>query len=193
MRCRLGSLPPRQRERSSARAWRFRRPSSQYSATKLINLGTNRWSVKPEVGVAVPLGRWDLDGYLGFMFYTDNTDFYPGGVARSQDPLLSIQGHVSYTIRPRLWIAARRHVVPRRQRAERRRQPVACVEQHARRRHHLAARTEAVFPQGRVRIGNRRADGNQFPDVLGRVAGAVAESALVRTLRSATAFSTPIQ
>jgi len=80
-------------------------PTSQYSATKLINLGTNRWSVKPEVGVAVPLGRWDLDGYLGVMFYTDNTDFYPGAVGRSQDPLLSIQGHVSYTIRSRLWIA----------------------------------------------------------------------------------------
>src|SRR4051812_35012098 len=81
-------------------------PASQYSATKLINLGTNRWSVKPEVGVAVPRGRWDLDGYLGLLLYTDNTDFYPGGVGRSQNPLLSIQGHVSYSIRPRLWIAA---------------------------------------------------------------------------------------
>ena len=83
----------------------FSAPTSQYSSTKLINLGTNRWSVKPEVGVAVPLGRWDLDGYLGVLFFTDNTDFYPGGVGRSQDPLLSIQGHVSYTIRSRLWIA----------------------------------------------------------------------------------------
>jgi len=81
-------------------------PASQYSATKLINLGTNRWSVKPEVGVAVPMGRWDLDGYFGVLFYTENADFYPGGITRTQDPLLSIQGHVSYTIRPRLWIAA---------------------------------------------------------------------------------------
>ena len=81
-------------------------PASQYSGTKLINLGTNRWSIKPEVGVAVPRGRWDFDGYLGLLLYTDNTNFYPGGVERSQDPLLSIQGHVSYTVRPRLWIAA---------------------------------------------------------------------------------------
>jgi hypothetical protein len=80
-------------------------PTSQYSSTKLINLGTNRWSVKPEVGVAVPSGHWDFDAYLGLVFYTDNTDFYPGVVDRSQDPLWSVQGHVSYTIRPRLWIA----------------------------------------------------------------------------------------
>ena len=81
-------------------------PASQYSASRLINLGTHRWSIKPEVGVSVPKGRWDLDGYLGFTFYSANDDFYPGGKYRTQDPVLAIQGHVSYTIRPRLWVAA---------------------------------------------------------------------------------------
>jgi hypothetical protein len=80
-------------------------PSSQYSHTKLINLGTNRWSVKPEVGVAVPQGRWDFDGYAGLWIYSANPDFYPGGKRRSQDPVVTLQGHVSYTVRPRLWIA----------------------------------------------------------------------------------------
>jgi hypothetical protein len=81
-------------------------PASQYSPSRLINLGTHRWSVKPEVGVSVPKGHWDLDGYLGFTFYSGNDDFYPGGKHRTQDPVLAIQGHVSYTIRPRLWVAA---------------------------------------------------------------------------------------
>jgi len=81
-------------------------PASQYYDTKLINLGTNRWSFKPEVGVAVPKGRWDLDGYLGAWFYTSNSDFYPGGSLRTQDPLIALQGHASYTIKPRLWAAA---------------------------------------------------------------------------------------
>jgi hypothetical protein len=80
-------------------------PASQYSGGKLINLGTNRWSFKPEIGVAVPKGRWDLDAYLGVITYATNDNFYPGGVERTQDPVITVQGHVSYTIRPRAWIA----------------------------------------------------------------------------------------
>ena len=81
-------------------------PASQYYETKLINLGTNRWSFKPEVGVSVPKGRWDLDAYVGAWFYTSNSNFYPGGAVRTQDPVLTVQGHASYTVRPRLWVAA---------------------------------------------------------------------------------------
>jgi hypothetical protein len=80
-------------------------PASQYSGTKLINLGTNRWAIKPEFGVSVPRGRWDLDGYVGSWIYFDNRDAFPGGVVRSQDPILTIQGHASYTIRRGFWFA----------------------------------------------------------------------------------------
>jgi hypothetical protein len=80
-------------------------PTGQYDGTKLINLGTNRWGLKPEVGVSVPKGRWDVDAYLGVWLFTDNDDFYPGGRMRSQDRVVAFQGHVSYTFRPRLWAA----------------------------------------------------------------------------------------
>ena len=80
-------------------------PSGQYDGAKLINLGTNRWSFKPEVGVAVPLGRWDLDAYLGVWLYSDNADSFPGGLTRSQERVVALQGHASYTFRPRLWLA----------------------------------------------------------------------------------------
>jgi hypothetical protein len=80
-------------------------PTGQYDGTKLINLGTNRWGLKPEVGVSVPKGRWDVDAYLGVWLFTDNDDFYPGGRVRSQDRVVAFQGHVSYTFRPRLWAA----------------------------------------------------------------------------------------
>jgi hypothetical protein len=81
-------------------------PAGQYYETKLINVGTNRWSFKPEVGVSVPWGRWDLDGYAGGWFYTANSNFYPSGSLRTQQPVLAVQGHASYTFRPRLWVAA---------------------------------------------------------------------------------------
>ena len=80
-------------------------PTGQYDGKKLINLGTNRWGFKPEVGVAVPKGRWDFDAYLGVWLFTDNDDFYPGGRRRSQDQVVALQGHASYTFRPRLWAA----------------------------------------------------------------------------------------
>jgi hypothetical protein len=80
-------------------------PSGQYDDAKLINLGTNRWAIKPEVGVAVPRGHWDVDAYLGVWLLTDNADYFPGGQRRSQDPVVALQGHVSYTFKPRLWAA----------------------------------------------------------------------------------------
>jgi hypothetical protein len=80
-------------------------PTGQYDGAKLINLGTNRWAFKPEGGVAVPKGPWDFDAYLGVWLFTSNADFYPGGRMRSQDRVVSLQGHASYTFRPRLWAA----------------------------------------------------------------------------------------
>jgi hypothetical protein len=80
-------------------------PSGQYSGSKLINLGTNRWSYKPEIGVAVPAGKWEFDVYGAATIYSANDDFYPGGKHRKQDALYSLQGHASYTFRPRLWVA----------------------------------------------------------------------------------------
>ena len=80
-------------------------PASQYDKTKLINLGTNRWSFKPELGISYPYKKWDFDAYAGVTFFTENSSFYPGESTRSQDPLSSLQAHVSYTFRSRLWMA----------------------------------------------------------------------------------------
>jgi outer membrane putative beta-barrel porin/alpha-amylase len=80
-------------------------PTGQYDTSRLINLGTNRWAFKPEVGVSVPVGRWFLDAYAGAWFYTANDEFYPGESTRRQDPLIALQGHASYTFRSRAWMA----------------------------------------------------------------------------------------
>ena len=80
-------------------------PTGQYDGSRLINLGNHRWAFKPEVGVAVPRGRWDVDAYLGVWLFTPNEDFYPGELTRTQDPVVAMQGHVSYTFKPRLWLA----------------------------------------------------------------------------------------
>ena len=79
-------------------------PTGQYDPAKLINIGSNRWSFKPEVGVAHPIGRWYLELYGGVWMFTDNNNFF-GGSLREQKPIGTIQTHVSYTVRPRLWVA----------------------------------------------------------------------------------------
>ena len=83
----------------------FTAPAGQYSGQKLINLGTNRWSFKPELGVSYPWRKFDLDLYGGAWFFTDNGNFYPGLMNRSQAPLTAVQAHVSYTVRRGLWVA----------------------------------------------------------------------------------------
>ena len=80
-------------------------PSGQYDNTKLINIGTNRWSFKPEVGLSYQVKKLDLDVYAGAWFFTDNTSFYMGHSDRSQAPVTALQGHVSYTVRRGMWVA----------------------------------------------------------------------------------------
>lgn len=79
-------------------------PTGEYYSDKLVNLGAKRWAFKPEIGISHPVGRWLLDAYAGVWLFTANDDFY-GGVKRSQDPLYTVQAHVSYTVKPGLWIA----------------------------------------------------------------------------------------
>jgi len=79
-------------------------PTGEYHPDKLVNVGTNRWAIKPELGLSHPSGPWTFEATVGAWFFEDNDDFF-GGHLREQDPLASIQGHVSYTFRPKLWLA----------------------------------------------------------------------------------------
>lgn len=82
-------------------------PSGQYDPSKLINIGTNRWAFKPELGVSYPVKkRLDLDLYFGAWLFTHNTDYFPGNKVRQEAAIVAVQGHTSYTFRSRLWIAA---------------------------------------------------------------------------------------
>jgi hypothetical protein len=80
-------------------------PTGQYDPRRLVNLGSNRLALKPELGLSHPAGRWTLEVVGGVWFFTDNNDFFSGGVRREQNPLASFQGHVIYTLRPRMWVA----------------------------------------------------------------------------------------
>jgi hypothetical protein len=80
-------------------------PSGQCDPSKLINIGSNRWAFKPELGVSKTGGSWYLELYGGVWFFGANADYF-GGSVREQDPLGTFQAHVSHTFKPRLWLAA---------------------------------------------------------------------------------------
>ncbi len=81
-------------------------PTGEYFPEKLINLGTNRWAFKPELALSHPMGkRWLIDVYTGVWMFTNNNQFFNGKSIRTQQPLGSFQGHLSYTIRPKMWLA----------------------------------------------------------------------------------------
>jgi len=80
-------------------------PTGQYFDDKLVNIGTNRWAFKPEIGVSHPSGPWTFELYGGGWFFTDNSS-YLLDKTRAQHSILSLQSHVGYTIQPRLWITA---------------------------------------------------------------------------------------
>ena len=79
-------------------------PLGQYDPDKLVNIGTNRWSVKPELGISKALGPLTLELSTGVSIYTDNHDFF-GGKTRAQAPIYSVQGHLSYTLGAGIWVA----------------------------------------------------------------------------------------
>ncbi len=79
-------------------------PLGQYDSTKLLNVGTNRWSIKPELGVSKAWGPVTLELIRTVTFFTNNNDFL-GGQTFAQDPIYSVQGHLIYEFFPALWAA----------------------------------------------------------------------------------------
>jgi hypothetical protein len=79
-------------------------PLGQYDEEKLVNIGTNRWSFKPELGVSKAFGPLTLEVAPSVTLYTDNDDFF-GGRTRKQDPRGAVQGHVIYHFGQPLWAA----------------------------------------------------------------------------------------
>ena len=80
-------------------------PLGQYDPTKLINIGTNRWSIKPELGVSRTYGQWVVEAMAGVWFFTNNTNFL-GGRIREQDPIVATQVHLTFKFKRSMWLAA---------------------------------------------------------------------------------------
>ena len=78
-------------------------PVGDYDPTKLVNIGSNRWVINPEVAVSQNLGgKWTLEVVGSVWIYTDNDDFL-NGMTLEQDVFVAFKTHIIRTIRPGLW------------------------------------------------------------------------------------------
>jgi hypothetical protein len=79
-------------------------PLGQYDPTRLVNLGSNRWAFRPEVGASKAFDRLTVELALAATLYTTNSDFY-GGKTRAQDPVYNTQLHLIYQFSGGTWLA----------------------------------------------------------------------------------------
>jgi hypothetical protein len=79
-------------------------PVGQYFPSKLINLGSNRWGFKPEIGASHREGRLFYEAYAGIWLYTNNGEYFQK-TSLSQKALYSFQGHVDYTFQHGKYVA----------------------------------------------------------------------------------------
>jgi hypothetical protein len=77
-------------------------PTGEYMEERLINLGNNRFTFRPQLGVVHMRGKWTMEASTAAWIYTENNDFYQD-TQLEKDPLYTVQGHLIYTWEPGLW------------------------------------------------------------------------------------------
>ena len=79
-------------------------PWGQYDDSKLLNLGSNRWSFRPELGISKAWGNWTLEIAPSVTFFTENPDFFSGN-RFAQAPLYMVRGSVIRNFDSGAWIS----------------------------------------------------------------------------------------
>ena len=79
-------------------------PWGQYDPSKAVNLGTNRWSIKPDVGFLKAFGPLTVDLTSAVTLFGRNENYF-GGQTLEQAPLYSVQTNLSYDFDRGIWAA----------------------------------------------------------------------------------------
>jgi len=82
----------------------FSLPLGQYFPDRLINLGSNRFTIRPQVGVSHSYEKWFFEANASVWFFTMNRNFY-GGKELKQNPIYTFKIHVIRTLPKGVWLA----------------------------------------------------------------------------------------
>jgi len=79
-------------------------PWGQYDPARLVNLGTNVWTVRPDIGISKAAGPFAFELGAAASFFTINHEFF-GGKTRQQDPVYSTRANLIYSFRNGVWMS----------------------------------------------------------------------------------------
>ena len=79
-------------------------PLGKYCDDCLINIGNNRWSVRPQIGVVHTRGPWSFELTGSMFLFTDNNNFLRDVVLK-QETLYTAQTHAIYSFKSGLWFS----------------------------------------------------------------------------------------
>ena len=79
-------------------------PLGQYDDSKLLNLGGNRWSFRPELGISKAWGKWTFEIAPSVTFFTDNPDFFIGK-RFAQAPLYLVRSSIIHNFDSGAWLS----------------------------------------------------------------------------------------
>ena len=79
-------------------------PFGVYNPSELVNLGSNRWAFRTNIGVAHVIDEWIIEGYFGAFFFTDNSEFL-NDLNLKQKPILTFKTHLIRSLSNWGWIA----------------------------------------------------------------------------------------
>lgn len=77
-------------------------PLGQYQEDELINLGNNRWSFRPQLGLVHTRGPWSFELTGSIFKFSDNNSFIDKAELK-QKTLYAAQSHVIYHFKPQFW------------------------------------------------------------------------------------------
>lgn len=79
-------------------------PLGQYDPARYVNLGSNRWSFRSELGASYAQSRLTLEVTGGGWFFTHNGD-YVGSTTQTQTPLYFAKAGAIWTFKRGVWLA----------------------------------------------------------------------------------------
>ncbi len=77
-------------------------PFGEYFNDKLINLGANRFVIRPQAGFVHYWGPWSFELTGSLLLYTVNNDFF-NGQEQKRDPMFAFQTHLIRQFAKRYW------------------------------------------------------------------------------------------
>jgi hypothetical protein len=81
-------------------------PTGEYSNSKAVNVGCNRWAYRPEIGIVLlPFDKWTFELHGFSEFYTPNTDYGISHATLKKNLQYNVTSHLSYDVNKSLFFS----------------------------------------------------------------------------------------